>query len=408
MSLLLLLPIFEYKPIDMNKTLKQYFVKSFIILAILHLAYFLYGYFTFRGIKNINIYSEFYRFKFIDDVSISHFFISGLFLLFFLIFLLRNHARQHYSFGKVFQTGIFLLLISFVSLTFFISFSFGQNAKLKGELSEKSYNKDKELLNVLNPFLYSWNSYYSEKLFNYENVLYPKPYPVIKEEKQVLIYHDQFGTETTYYSIDTLKVLTETYNKVSKKTDSIFDFVGLDVNIVKDRIIKQTAIGDSTQIVFKGTEVSPEYDKDICIFLENKSLYKPINGQPIEKQQYVSAVKRYNLLYKFKQDSLTKQFQKLDTLFKKYNIETHIKPKTLSTDVFVYAKNQERDLQGLKNYFDRKALNEKFQTLERYFYQPNYLHPNILPIFIVVVLVVWLGLFLFYIPFNYRKVRSKE
>ncbi|UUF13793.1 MULTISPECIES: hypothetical protein [Flavobacterium] len=387
----------------MNKALKQYLVKSFIILAVIHLAYFLYGYFTFEGIKKIDIYSEFYRFKFYDDVSISHFFISGLFLLFFLIFLLKNHARQRYSFGKVLQIGFFLLLISFVSLTFFISFSFGQNAKLKGELSEKSYNKDKELLNVLNPFLYNSSSYYSEKLFNYENILYPKPYPVIKEEKQELIYHDQFGTVTTYYSIDTLKVLTETYNKVSKKADSIFDFVGLDVNIVKDRIIKQTVVGDSTQIVFKGTEVSPEYDKDICIFIENKSLYKPVNGEPIDKQQYEAAVKRYNLLYKFKQDSLTKQFQKLDTLFKKYNIETHIVPKKLTSQVFYYTKNQERRLEGIENYFDRKTLNEKFQTLERYFYQPNYLHPNILPLFIVVVLVVWLGLFLFYIPFNYMK-----
>ncbi|KOP35778.1 hypothetical protein DBB36_12635 [Flavobacterium sp. WLB] len=387
----------------MNKALKQYLVKSFIILAVIHLAYFLYGYFTFEGIKKIDIYSEFYRFKFYDDVSISHFFISGLFLLFFLIFLLKNHARQHYSFGKILKIGFFLLLISFVSLTFFISFSFGQNVKLKGELSEKSYNKDKELLNVLNPFLYNSSSYYSEKLFNYENILYPKPYPVIKEERQELIYHDQFGTVTTYYSIDTLKVLTETYNKVSKKADSIFDFVGLDVNIVKDRIIKQTVIGDSTQIVFKGTEVSPEYDKDICIFIENKSLYKPVNGEPIDKQQYEAAVKRYKLLYKFKQDSLTKQFQKLDTLFKKYNIETHIVPKKLTSQVFYYTKNQERRLEGIENYFDRKALNEKFQTLERYFYQPNYLHPNILPIFFIVVAIVWLGLFLFYIPFNYMK-----
>ncbi|CAC9973217.1 hypothetical protein [Flavobacterium panici] len=387
----------------MNKALKQYLVKSFIILAVIHLSYFLYGYFTFEGIKKIDIYSEFYRFKFYDDVSISHFFISGLFLLFFLIFLLKNHARQHYSFGKILKIGFFLLLISFVSLTFFISFSFGQNAKLKGELSEKSYNKDKQLLNVLNPFLYNSSSYYSEKLFNYENILYPKPYPVIKEEKQELIYHDQFGTVTTYYSIDTLKVLTETYNKVSKKADSIFDFVGLDVNIVKDRIIKQTVIGDSTEIVFKGTEVSPEYDKDICIFIENKSLYKPVNGKSVEKQQYEAAVKRYNLLYKFKQDSLTKQFQKLDTLFKKYNIETHIVPQKLTSQVFYYAKNQERRLEGIENYFDRKALNEKFQTLERYLYQPNYLHPNILPIFFIVVAIVWLGLFLFYIPFNYMK-----
>lgn len=387
----------------MNKNLKKYLIKSFIVLAFIHLAYFLYGYFTFEGIKDIDIYSEFYRFKFYDDVSISHFFVSCIFLFFFLVFLFKNHARQQYSFSKIIQIGFFLLLISFASLTFFISFSFGQNAKLRGELSQKKYNDDKELLNVLNPFLYNYTSYYSEKLFNYENILYPKPYPVIKEEKQVLIFHDQFNTETTYYSIDTLKVLTETYNKVSQKTDSVFDFTGLDVNIVKERIIKKTIIGDSTQIVFKGLEVSPEYDKDICIFLENKSLYKPVNGEPAAKQQYEAAVKRYNLLYKFKQDSLKNRFQKLDTLLKKYNIESRIVPQKLTSQVFYYAKNKERSLNGIENYFDRKALNEKFEALDRYFYNPNYLHPNIALVFFVVLAVVWLDLFLFYILFNYKK-----
>ncbi|SHH70982.1 hypothetical protein [Flavobacterium defluvii] len=392
----------------MNKTLKQYFIKSFIILAVIHLAYFLYGYFTFEGIKKIDIYSEFYRFKFYDDISISHFFVTCIFLFFFLIFLLNNHARQQYSFAKMLQIGFVLLLISFASVTFFISFSFGQNAKLKSELPEKSYNKDKELLNVLHPFLYNYTSYYSEKLFNFENILYPKPYPVIKEEKQVLLYHDQFGSETTYYSIDTLKVLTETFNKVSEKTDSVFNFTGLDINIVKERIIKKKVIGDSTQIIFKGVEVNPEYDDKICIFLENKSLYKPINDLPIDKQQYDAAVKRYNLLYKFKQDSLKNHFQKLDSLFKKYNIESSIDPKRLTLQVFEYAKNKERRLNGIENNFDRKVLNEKFQTLDRYFYHPNYLHPNIIDIFFIVLAIVWLDLFLFYILFNYKKPKEES
>ncbi|GAA3782582.1 hypothetical protein [Flavobacterium ginsengiterrae] len=387
----------------MNKNLKQYFVKSFIILAIVHLAYFLYGYFTFEGIKNIDIYSEFYRFKFYDDVSISHFFVSGLFLLFFLIFLVKNHTRQQYSFGKLSLIGFFLLLISFFTFTFFISFSFGQNAKLRSELSQKSYNEDKTLLNTLNPFLYSSNSYHSEKLFNYENILYPKPYPVIKEEKQVLLYHDQFNTETTYYSIDTLKVLTETFNKVSGKTDSILDFVGLDKNIIKDRIIKKTIIGDSTQVIFKGQEVSPEYDDDICIFLQNKSLYKSVHNDSVNKQQYNAAVKRYKLLYKYKQDSLEYQFAKLDTLFKKYNIESHVKPKILVPEIFYYVENPDRLFGGLDNNFDHKALNEKFQTLDRYFYEPNYLHPSIMPIFFAVVFSVWIILFLFYFLFNSKK-----
>ncbi|QSW88515.1 hypothetical protein J0383_20015 [Flavobacterium endoglycinae] len=384
----------------MTKNLKQYFVKSFVVLAIIHLAYFLYGYFTFEGIKKIDIYSEFYRFKFYDDVSISHFFVSGLFLLFFLIFLLKNHSKQRYSFAKVLQIGGLLLLVSFFTFTFFISFSFGQNAKLKSELSEKEYNADKELLNTLNPFLYGSTSFSSEKLFNYENILYPRPYPVIKEEKQELLFHDQFSTQTSYYSIDTLKVLTETYNKVSEKTDSILDFVGLDKNILKDRIIKKSILKDSTQIIFKGAEVHPEYDEDICIFLMNKSLYKPVHGDSINKQQFTAAVHRYKLLYKYKKDSLEHQFQKLDTLLKKFNIETNIVPKQLAASVFQNKKNKDVFSIYLPNSFDRKALNEKLQTLERYFYEPNFLHPSIMPIFFAVIFSVWLVLFLLYMIFN--------
>lgn len=133
----------------MDRKLKLFLIKSFAVLAVIHLAYFIYGYIKFEGLKKINIYTEFYRFKFYDDVSISHFFISGLFLFFFIIFLLRNHSQKRNWLSKTLGIGFILLLVSFFSLTFFISYSFGLNAKLRTELPEKDLNKDKTLLNVL-------------------------------------------------------------------------------------------------------------------------------------------------------------------------------------------------------------------------------------------------------------------
>lgn len=124
------------------------------------------GYFRFVGIGKIYIYTEFYHFKFYDDVSISHFFISGLFLLTVLILLIRNHARERYSGLNLIKIGAILLLIVFLSLSFFMSYSFGMNAKLKQELPLKTFNADKRLLNVLNPFLYPGSHYNSETLFN--------------------------------------------------------------------------------------------------------------------------------------------------------------------------------------------------------------------------------------------------
>lgn len=99
------------------------------------------------------------------------------------------------------------MLISFLSLNFFISYSFRLNAKIRHELPEKDLNKDITLLNVLYPFLYLY-SYSSDKLFNPENILYPKPYPVIAETD--IIFYDPdnseyYSVETSYRSIDALK-----------------------------------------------------------------------------------------------------------------------------------------------------------------------------------------------------------
>jgi len=388
----------------MTKKLKRYFIKSVIVLALIHLAYFLYGYFTFKGLKNINIYTEFYRFKFYDDVSISHFFVSGLFLLVFLIFLVRNHSRENYKGGNLFKVAVCLLLISFLTFSFFISYSFGMNAKMKTELSENDFNNDKKLLNVLNPFLYGYTSYSSEKLFNYENILYPKPYPVIKQE-DTISPGEYAITETSYYSIDTIKALTNTFDKTTNKADSIFDILGFDKEELHKRVISKTVMGDSTEIVFKSAQVHPEHDSNICIFLENKSLFNPIHGDSIGVQTYQAAVDRYKLLYNSKKDSLTYTFQKLDTILKKYNVETNVIPKLLTQDVYHYRDNQDEPLNGIRNTFDRKALAEKFKTLDKLFYEPNYLHPNIIAIYFAVIVSVWIILFLFYILFNKKKVQ---
>ncbi|MDP5201424.1 hypothetical protein [Flavobacterium sp. DG2-3] len=386
----------------MNKTLQRYFIKSVIVLALIHLAYFLYGYLTFKGLKNINIYTEFYRFKFYDDVSISHFFVSGLFLLFFLIFLIRNHSRENYKGGNLFKIGACLLFISFLTFSFFVSYSFGMNAKLKTELSENDFNKDKKLLNVLNPFLYGYTSYSSEKLFNYENILYPKPYPVLKEE-DTIVPGEYAITETNYYSIDTITALTSTFDKTTNTADSIFDILGFDKEEIHKRVISKRIVGDSTQIIFKSVPVHPEHDDDICIFLENKSLFNPVKGDSLDKQKYQAAVDRYKLLYNAKKDSLTYAFQKLDTLLRKYNIETNLIPKELTQDVYHYKANRDEPLNAIRNNFDRKALAEKFTTLDKLFYEPNYLHPNIIGIYFVVIISVWIILFLFYLIFNKKK-----
>lgn len=387
----------------MDKKLRQFFVKSFAVLLLVHLGYFLYGFFKFEGIGDVDPYTEFYRFKFYDDVSISHFFISGFFLLLFLIFLLKNHSRQHYSLGNRLKIGGVLLLVSFLSFSFFVSYSFGMNAKLKSELSEAKFNKDKNLLNILNPFLYNYTSYSSEKLFNPLNILYPKPYPVMEVVDSTLIADQYYNVEYRYYSIDTLKMLTADLDKATAATSTILDSIGFGKKELLERVIDRNIVKDSTEIIYRGREVNPRYDGDICLFVQNKSLYKPVKGIPEEKQQYDAAVRRYKLLYRYQQDSLVSSFQQLDTLLRKYKIETHIVPKDLAKDVYYYKEHVNEPLNRIRNNFERKALAEKFTTLERLFYEPNYLHPSIIAIFFTVVVGAWLLGFLIYLLVNYKR-----
>jgi hypothetical protein len=102
---------------------------------------------------------------------------------------------------------------------------------MRKELPEKDFNKDKTLLNVLNPFLYNYTSYSSDKLFNPENILYPKPYPVIAEKDSIFYDStdkDNFSIETTYYSIDTLKIPSSANKEIGSKLMAGMDFLGLD------------------------------------------------------------------------------------------------------------------------------------------------------------------------------------
>lgn len=391
----------------MNKPLKLFLVKSIIVLCFIHLAYFLYGFLKFTGIRKIDIYTEFYRFKFYDDVSISHFFITGLFLLIVLILLIRNHAKEKYSTLNLIKIGGILLFIVCLSLTFFMSYSFGMNAKLKHELSVKNFNADKKLLNVLNPFLYPGSHYHAETLFNVTNILYPKPYPVI-EVTDTVFYDptnkEYYSLHTSYYSIDTLKMLTSAYDKLKSAANIANELPGFDYKALQQRIVSKTITKDSTEVVFKGAEVNPQYDDDICIFLKNKALISPIYGEDIAKQQRQNAIDRYKLLYKLKQDSLLQSFKKLDSLLKRYHVESAINPANLTQDVFRFRDRDQDQIDQIRNNFNRNALIEKIKILNRLFYQPRFFHSSIREIFFIVLFSTWLfGFAIFVISTYLRK-----
>lgn len=405
--ILLLISIFEgNNKQDMSSKVYKFFLKAIIILLIVHFSYFLYGYFKFEGLGNIDIYTEFYRFKFYDDVSISHFFVSNLFLFFFLIILIRKHARQQYKRKDLLKISLLLLLISVLSFSFFVSYSFGMNAKLRTELPEDNFNKDKTLLNVLNPFLYKYTSYSSEKLFNVVNILYPKPYPVIEEVDSTKVSDDYYITESKYYSIDTVMLLTATADKMNNQSKALLDSIGFDEHLLSKRIIDKETVKDSTRIIYKGRGVNPRYDNDICIFLENNLLFTPVNGVSITQQKYNAAVSRHNLIYKYGKDSLALNFKKLDTLLKKYNIESEIKPADLANDVLYYRDHNTEPLNNIRNRYDRDAMSQKMATLNKLFYHPNYLHPSIISIYFAVITSAWLFLVVVYMLFNNKKIKA--
>ncbi|WP_228451710.1 hypothetical protein [Chryseobacterium sp. SN22] len=77
-------------------------------------------------------------------------------------------------------------------------------------------------------------------------------------------------------------------------------------------------------------------------------------------------------------------------MLRKYHIESQIVPKDLNHDVFYYRDHSREPLNEIRNTFDRPELKDRLVTLERLYYKPNYLHPSIRIIFMIVVLSVWL------------------
>lgn len=390
----------------MSSKLKRFLLLSNFVLILIHVAYFAYGFIHFPGVKNINIYTEFYRFKFYDEVSISHFFITGLFLLITLILLIRNHSRANYSAKKLLLIGGVLLLTVANSLTFFLSYSFGMNASLKKELPEKKFNADKKLLNVLNPFLYPLGAYNNESMFKVTNILYPEPYPIM-EEQDTTFYDpankESFTLQTIYYSIDTLRLAEKSFDKMKKSADTLSDLLGFGRSELSKRIISQKTENDSTEIIFKGREVNPQYDDSVCVFLETNNLISAINGIDIKTQQQQNAIKRYHLLYRAPSDSLLNAFKSLDTLLKNYNIESYIQPAALIRDVFQIRDGNQQSVIEMQNRFERNQLTDKIKTLDRLYYQPAFFHSSIRLIFFGVLLGTWLSGFLIFVIVNYRR-----
>ncbi len=396
----------------MEPRLKRIFIRSMAILLAIHLAYFIYGYFTFRSIGDYYIYTEFYRFKFYDDVSISHFFVTSIFLFILTIVLIRWRPTPDFrTWRNRLFSGLWLMVIALFSVSFFISYSFGCNAKMRTEVPEKTLTEDKQLINLLQPFLYYYPVYSSENIFQPEHILYPKPYPVVME-RDTIFYNPQdqynYSTETKYYSIDTILLKDTTLKSLDSKSKSILNTLGLDENSLQKRIISQQKKGDSVQVIYKGMQVYPDHDEDISIFLEDKNLYLPIKKLDEKNQQYNNAVKRYQLLNQYPKDSLVKYFEKLNAVFKKYKIESKIKTADLAQDVFYFHNHRDDILNEIRNDHDRAALKEKFGVLERLFYNSNFLHPNIQNIFFLVWFGVWLLLFLLMLTVGFVKLKQNK
>ncbi len=396
----------------MDPRLKRIFLRSTAILLILHLGYFIYGYLTFRSIVHYDIYTEFYRFKFYDDVSISHFFVTSIFLFVLVIVLIRWRPSVSFkTWRNQLFSALWLMLIALFSVSFFISYSLGCNAKMRTELPEKTFTKDKQLINLLQPFLYYYPVYSSENIFKPEHILYPKPYPVVME-RDTIFYNPQnksdYSTEKKYYSIDTIMLKDTTLKTIDSKTKSILYTLGLDEDSLQKRIISKKNLGDSIQVIYKGIQAYPDHDEAISIFLEDKNLYLPIKSIDKKTQQYSNAVKRYQLLNQYPKDSLIQAFEKLNTIFKKYKIESEIKPADLAQDVFYFRDHRDELFNEIRNNHDRAALKEEFSVLERLFYQPNFLHSNIRGIFFSVWIGVWLFLDLLLLTVGLIKLKKKQ
>ncbi len=387
--------------------MKNFFIKCIVILFIIHLGYYIYGYYDFKKLSDADAYFDFYKFKFYDDVSISHFFITSIFLGFFTLFLIKNYRSEIVSLKKWFLITTLIFFTISLSCCFFISFSLGQRTKIHVLLPEESFDKDKKLLNILNSFLYNHISGSTFKSFDFLNVLYPDPYPVVLQIDSIYsdslrqnFLHDEYH----YYSIDTLKMKQTTFDGIKKGVDTFFNVldIKLDKLDLTEKIIAKRKYKDSIEIIYKGSEVNTQYN-DPCIFMMNSYLFKSNKREAIYKQKYDCSKKRYDLLFTYKKDSLVYKFRQLDSLFKKYEIESNINSDQL-TNKIMNIKNKNSDIysivNGMDNYFDRDKLSTNFTTLDNLIYKPNYLNSSIRDIFFYTISIISVIILFLYWLFN--------
>lgn len=389
----------------MKLSLKKYFIILIIILLIIHIGYFTYGFNHFKSFEDADIYFTFYRFKFYDDVSISHFFVTSIFLFFSTIVLIKNYRKINYSPNQIglLLIGIFLTVI--LSCTFFISFSLGQRTKIHTLLTEEKFNEDKTLVNTLNVFLFNNITDKVNDSFDVENVLYPEPYPVIMSLDTIEYMDGSIYEEENYYSIDTIVLEEKTYEKLSKLAGTAYsvlnDFEIPEIDFKNDIISKQT-YNDSIEIIYKGREVHP--NNDLSTFMMNSNLFNRVRNKPIFEQRYEAAKERYNLLFTYKIDSLNSKLGQLQNILNKYKIEAEVNSEKLAKNIINANKSgYSIGYLSLDNYIDRPALEARFTTLDKLFYEPQYFHQSIRGIFFIVTITLTLLITLLFLMFNKLK-----
>ncbi|VXB92592.1 conserved hypothetical protein [Flavobacterium sp. 9AF] len=199
------------------------------------------------------------------------------------------------------------------------------------------------------------------------------------------------------------------YSDFEKLDHVILDklnLVGIDKKEWLDNIISKEEYNDSIKIIYSGMSVNPSADDSICVFIKNRELYKPIKDELIFSQQIKLAKERYNLLYKYKKDSLHNKFNQLNDLFIKYRIESSIEPKKILNDIFYYRDNDDYYLNSLRNNFDREKLKERIDGIDKLYYSFVFLNDSLSFFFYFVVFSFWIFLSSLFLVFYFIRNRK--
>lgn len=333
-----------------------HFIWMLIIGILLHLFYFILGYFNldYETLQSFSIKNIFY-----SNSSFGIYVIICLiaFIYFGFRFFTHNPFKNFYPISHLYfwKNFVLLFILLFVFLTVNISFEVGMKVKLSKIFSEKEHNKMVDDINLAYPFLFNDISQY-----RIDNRVYPIPFP-LRELSNVVTQYDTVNHIDEVHGIN--------YEEPYLNFDGDLYQFGHVKNVQLDSCTSIEKIVDYVDVSkVENIEEHSLYNfNDLYIFKKEEDIYKKEFQDGVDdssyKHGYIEIAPTIHKVYKDRdQKAIEEILSNLVKCCKKYNVAQQLDPHKMSKAVL--EQNLDKNIlihTGFFNFKDKEFYQETSQ-----------------------------------------------